>query len=89
MDLHGRWKKTYWPIDNYFYPGKRNTDFIGFAVEKYHHTLTQILMGLIENGLEIKAVEEAMPSKDVLDILEMKDEMRRPMMLLVKAAVKK
>ena len=46
-------------------------------------------MGLIENGFEIKAVEEAMPSEDVLDILEMKDEMRRPMMLLVKAAVKK
>lgn len=37
----------YWPIDNYFIPGERNTHFLGCDVKKYHHTLTQIMMGLL------------------------------------------
>lgn len=78
-------KPKYWPIDDYFYPGKRMTDFLGCKVEKQHHTLTQILMGLLNNGFELLAVEEAEPSKEMLDIPGMRDELRRPMMLLVKA----
>lgn len=42
-------------------------------------------MGLLHNGFTLQAVEEAMPSPDMLDIPGMKDELRRPMMLLVKA----
>ena len=52
---------------------------------KQHHTLTQILMGLLHNGFTLQAVEEAMPSSDMLEYPGMKDELRRPMMLLVKA----
>lgn len=37
----------YWPVDNYFIPGERNTHFLGCDVKKYHHTLTQIMMGLL------------------------------------------
>lgn len=79
----------YWPIDDYFKPGERSTHFLGCDVVKQHHTLTQILMGLINNGFELKAVEEAEPSKEMLSISGMKDELRRPMMLLVKATVRK
>lgn len=80
----------YWPLDNYFYPGERNTHFLGCDVTKQHHTLTQILMGLLKNDFELKAVEEARPPKEMMNIPGMKDELRRPMMLLVKAmAVKK
>lgn len=79
----------YWPIDNYFLSGKRITHFLGCDVIKQHHTLTQILMGLLNNGFEIKAVEEAEPPKEMMDIPGMKDELRRPMMLLVKAVAKK
>ena len=75
----------YWPVDNYFYSGKRSTHFLGCEVEKQHHTLTQILMGLLNNGFELLAVEEAEPPKEMLDIPGMRDELRRPMMLLVKA----
>lgn len=82
-------KPKYWPIDNYFISGKRSTKFLGCNVMKYHHSLTQILMGLINNGFEIKAVEEVRPSEDMLNVSGMKDELRRPMMLLVKAMVKK
>lgn len=78
-------KPQYWPVDDYFYPGKRVAYFLGQNVTKQHHTLTQILMGLINAGFRLEVVEEAMPSADMLDIPGMSDEMRRPMMLLTKA----
>ena len=82
-------KPLYWPIDNYFMPGERKTRFLGCDVIKQHHTLTQILTGLINNGFELQAVEEARPPKEMMQLSGMRDELRRPMMLLVKAAVKK
>lgn len=78
-------KPQYWPVDNYFYPGERTTNFLGQNVPKQHHTLTQILMGLLHVGFCIEAVEEAQPAEEMMHILGMQDEMRRPMMLLVKA----
>ena len=66
-------------------PGKRNTHFLGCDIVKQHHTLTQILMGLLNNGFVLEAVEEARPPAEMMDIPGMKDELRRPMMLLVKA----
>ncbi len=72
-----------WPVTDYYYHGERTTDFLGHAVKKYHHTLTQILNGLIQTGFVIEAVEEAMPPLAWRD--QMPEEMRRPMMLLVKA----
>lgn len=74
-----------WPIDNYFYPGERQTIFLGQRVIKQHHTLTQILMGVIHAGFILEHIEEAQPPKEMMHIAGMKDEMRRPMMLLVKA----
>ncbi len=82
-------RPQYWPVDDYFVPGERNTHFLGCDVTKQHHTLTQILMGLLRNGFELQAVEEAEPSEEMINIPGMKDELRRPMMLLVKASVKK
>ena len=75
----------YWPVDDYYYPGERSTLFLGKRVRKYHHTLTQILMGMLNTGFVLEAVEEAVPDESMLDIPGMKDEMRRPMMLLVRA----
>ena len=72
-----------WPVTDYYYPGQRTTDFLGHEVKKYHHTLTQILNGLLRTGFVIEAVEEAMPPMEWRD--QMPEEMRRPMMLLVKA----
>ena len=75
----------YWPVDDYFYPGERLTNFLGYEIRKHHHTLTQILMGLIGSGFEIQAIEEVQPSKEMMNIPGMEEEMRRPMMLLVRA----
>lgn len=72
-----------WPVTDYYYPGERITDFLGHEVKKYHHTLTQILNGLLQTGFMIEAVEEAMPPEKWRE--QMPEEMRRPMMLLVRA----
>ncbi len=77
----------YWPVDDYFLRGARRTAFLGCDVTKYHHTLSDILMGLLRNGFCIESVEEAVPESP--DLPGMRDELRRPMMLLVKAAVNK
>lgn len=82
-------KPRYWPMDDYFLPGERKTRFLGCDVVKQHHTLTQILMGLLKSGFILEAVEEAEPPREMMEIPGMKDELRRPMMLLVKASVKK
>ena len=78
-------KPLYWPVDRYFMSGERKTHFLGCDVTKQHHTLTQILGGLLKTGFEIEMVEEAVPSEEMMDIPGMADELRRPMMLLVKA----
>ena len=76
-----------WPVDDYFYPGPRTTHFLGCEVLKQHHTLTQILMGLLRAGFRLDAVEEAMPDGAMMALPGMADEMRRPMMLLVGASL--
>ena len=82
--VNQQWSEDgYWPVDNYYFPGERTTDFLGYEVKKYHHTLTQILNGLLRTGFAIEAVEEAMPPEEWRS--QMPEEMRRPMMLLVRA----
>ena len=75
----------YWPVDDYYYPGPRKTDFLGFETEKQHHTLTQIIRPLLSMGFTLTDLQEAVPSDEMMDLPGMKDEMRRPMMLLVRA----
>lgn len=74
-----------WPVDDYFFSGPRDTVFLGEHIRKYHHTLTEILSPLLALGFRLTAVEEAMPPEALRDLPEMADEMRRPMMLLVRA----
>lgn len=74
-----------WPVDRYFCPGQRDTVFLGTHVTKQHHTLTQILMGLRRAGFLLDAVEEAQPPEELQGLPEMAGELRRPMMLLVRA----
>lgn len=75
----------HWPLDNYFMEGKRDTTFLGCQVEKQHHTLTSIVRGLLAAGFVLEDLEEAKPSEEMMELPGMKDELRRPMMLLVRA----
>lgn len=82
-------KILHFPVDNYFAEGKREANFLGEKVTKYHKTLTTYLNTLIQNGFEITGVVEPQPGKEMLETIEgMKDELRRPMMLIVSAKKK-
>ncbi|MDH5031973.1 class I SAM-dependent methyltransferase [Chryseobacterium cucumeris] len=79
-------EKICWPVDRYFIEGKRNTTFLGENIIKYHRTLTSYLNILLKAGFKIKEVIEPQPGEEMLkEIPEMKEELRRPMMLLISA----
>lgn len=79
----------HWPVDNYFTEGIRHTNFLGERVLKYHRTLTTYVHGLLANGFELTALTEPQPDPGLLDRIEgMRDELRRPMMLIVTARKK-
>ena len=73
------------PVDNYFFEGVRRAVFLGETVRKYHRTLTTYLDGLLTEGFALRRVAEPMPPEEMLDLPGMRDELRRPMMLLVAA----
>lgn len=75
----------HFPVDNYFFEGAREAVFLGERVTKYHHTLTTILDGLLRRGFQLRRVVEPQPPERMLDMEGMRDELRRPMMLLVAA----
>lgn len=82
-DEHGN--ILHFPVDNYYYEGKREAVFLGEIITKYHRTLTTYLNTLLQNSFQLQHIIEPQPPKEMLDIEGMRDEMRRPMMLLVSA----
>jgi len=79
--IYSREKEVlHWPVDNYFYEGKRNTIFLGENVVKYHRTLTTYLDILLKNGFKMVKIIEPKPNENDMDL---KNELRRPMMLLI------
>ena len=75
----------HFPVDNYFFEGVREAVFLGERVTKYHHTLTTVLDGLLACGFTLRRVVEPQPPARMLDMEGMRDELRRPMMLLTAA----
>lgn len=78
----------HFPVDHYYYEGEREAIFLGEKVTKYHRTLTTYLNTLLQNGFLLQHIIEPQPPEEMMDIAGMKDEMRRPMMLLVSAKKK-
>lgn len=78
----------HFPVDNYFYEGKRQAHFLQEEVVKYHRTLTNYVDSLLTNGFELLRLVEPQPPAHMLDMEGMRDEMRRPMMLLAAARKK-
>lgn len=81
-------KILHFPVDNYYYEGQREAIFLGEKVIKYHRTLTSYLNTLLCIGFVLEHVIEPQPPAEMLHLAGMKDEMRRPMMLLVSARKK-
>lgn len=76
----------HFPVDNYYYEGKRSAHFLGEEVIKYHRTLTTYVNQLLLHGFEVQQIVEPQPTQEMIDAVEgMADEMRRPMMLIVLA----
>ncbi|MEN5436296.1 class I SAM-dependent methyltransferase [Sphingobacterium faecium] len=81
--------RLHWPMDNYQEEGQRNTRFLGHEVTKYHRNLETIINTVIKSNFDIQQISESKPSEEVLKIYpEMKDEMRRPIFIII-AAIKK
>ncbi|AZJ36915.1 bifunctional 2-polyprenyl-6-hydroxyphenol methylase/3-demethylubiquinol 3-O-methyltransferase UbiG [Tenacibaculum singaporense] len=78
--------RIHWPIDNYQDEGERKTHFLGHEVIKYHRTLETIINTVIKSGFDIQEISEPKPSELVLKKYpEMKDEMRRPIFIIISA----
>ena len=75
----------HFPVDRYFEEGARKAVFLGEPVIKYHRTLTSYLEPLLSVGFLLRHVVEPQPPEEMLDLPGMRDELRRPMMLLVSA----
>lgn len=78
--------RLHWAVDNYQDEGVRKTSFLTDNVIKYHRTLSTYINGLINAGFNIRAIKEPIPSEDMLqNNPELKDELRRPMFLIISA----
>ena len=75
----------HFPVDRYYIEGERDAVFLGEYVTKYHRTLTSYLDALLQAGFALERVVEPQPPEDMMDLPGMRDELRRPMMLLVAA----
>ncbi|MDM7645078.1 class I SAM-dependent methyltransferase [Lactococcus lactis] len=82
-------KILHFPVDNYYYEGKREVNFLGEPIIKYHRTLTGYINSLLSSGFELTNLIEPKPPIEMRELEEMKNEMRRPMMLLISARNKK
>ena len=76
---------SHFPVDNYYYEGERTAVFLGEKVRKYHRSLTTYIETLLEEGFSIQHVIEPQPPENMMDRPGYKDEMRRPMMLIISA----
>lgn len=81
-----RGNRLHWAVDHYQSEGIRETTFLAENVAKYHRTFSTYINDLIHTGFTIKEVREPVPSEEMLQkVPEMKDELRRPMFLIVSA----
>ena len=79
-------RRGHWPVDDYFDEGPRQAVFLGERVLKYHRTVAAYISTLLAHGFEITGFQEPVPGDDLLRrVPEMRDELRRPMMLIVSA----
>ncbi|MFS0557326.1 class I SAM-dependent methyltransferase [Brevibacillus sp. 179-C9.3 HS] len=79
-------ERLHWPVDNYQQEGIRHTNFLENEVVKYHRTFSTYMNDLIAAGFQIAKVAEPGPPEEMLDIPGMRDEVRRPIFLLIAAS---
>lgn len=78
-------ERLHWPVDRYYEEGARRAMFLGESMTKYHRTMETYLGTLLRFGFEIRDFKEARPPDEMMADDDMADELRRPMMILVRA----
>lgn len=75
----------YWPVDRYYSEGRREALFLGEKIVKYHRTVTSYFSALRRSGFLVTDLVEPRPDPHMLNLPGMTDELRRPMMLILRA----
>jgi 2-polyprenyl-3-methyl-5-hydroxy-6-metoxy-1,4-benzoquinol methylase len=79
-------ERLHWPVDDYHKEGIRHTTWMADNVVKYHRTLGSYINGLIDAGFSIeRVVEPTLPQELLESRPDWRDEIRRPMFLLIGA----
>ncbi len=78
-------ERLHWPVDRYFEEGKREAVFLGETVTKYHKTVTTYIGDMLRAGFLLTTLEEPQPDISMMEVEGMRDELRRPMMLIIAA----
>ena len=79
-------ERLHWPVDHYQSEGVRQTRFLDNDVVKYHRTFASYIQTLLESGFTIAGVSEPKPPQQMLkQVPGMRDELRRPMFLMIAA----
>jgi SAM-dependent methyltransferase len=82
--------KLFWPVDQYFREGMRKSNFLEQEVIKYHRTLDTYINGLLGNGFTITGFVEPTPEEKMLaQHAHWREELRRPMMLIISSTKNK
>jgi SAM-dependent methyltransferase len=75
-----------WPVDRYLVEGPRTTDWLAPGVLKHHRTIGTTVNLLIRSGFAIEHLNEFAPSAEQIAARpELKDELERPMFLIIRA----
>ena len=79
-------RETLWPLNNYSFEGKRERQWIGQKVIKYHRTLENYVNTTIAQGFKITKLVEWFPTKkEVEDNPTWGNDVHRPTFLLISA----
>ncbi len=77
----------HWPVDDYQMEGERKAHWLGADVVKYHRTLETFVGTLLDIGFRITALSEPKPPPEMLaERPDTRQELRRPMFLLIAAS---
>ncbi|MCM3781669.1 class I SAM-dependent methyltransferase [Neobacillus mesonae] len=78
--------KLHWPVDDYHHEGLREAIFLGHPVSKYHRSIETYVNELLTAGFRLTRLSELKPTEEMLQNNHTyKEELRRPMFLLISA----
>lgn len=82
----GKGKRQDWLVDNYFNSGRRENNWLGGKVVKYHRTIEQYFSALQGAGFQVESLQEAEPMRErFLSEETFKRRQRIPLFLIMSA----